>query len=191
MDIPPPGTKMGNSIILSNAPPAEPSQEEVEEYAKWMGMDLDAHAPLLWVAREALMAPLPLNWRACEDENGGGMELCGGVLCGLGLGVPRLDPPPPFCLGPQPQGEGQGCIGAPPPPPRSAGRPAYAQPLSANAKCRLQVAFVTDSNCPQPFGNLLQPPVQPPLGLPLRSFPRLCILGDGAPVFPTVSELSS
>ncbi|KAI5060036.1 hypothetical protein GOP47_0024456 [Adiantum capillus-veneris] len=44
---------------------------ELVEYATWLGMDLTNHKNLLWIAKEALIAPLPSDWKPClteEDE---------------------------------------------------------------------------------------------------------------------------
>ena len=49
-------------------PKYEPKREEVEEYGKWLGMELPKHEPLLWIARDGLKAPLPQNWKACKSE---------------------------------------------------------------------------------------------------------------------------
>ena len=40
----------------------------VLEHAKFLGMDPVAHAEFLWLAEEALVAPMPAGWTACEDE---------------------------------------------------------------------------------------------------------------------------
>ena len=32
----------------------QPTQQEVHEYAKWLGMDLEGDKELLWIAREGL-----------------------------------------------------------------------------------------------------------------------------------------
>jgi len=37
----------------------EPTEEELLEYATWLGMNLPEERELLWVAREGLKAPLP------------------------------------------------------------------------------------------------------------------------------------
>lgn len=47
-------------------PAHPPSAAEVEDYARWLGMDPRADRELLWVAREGLMAPLPPQWKACQ-----------------------------------------------------------------------------------------------------------------------------
>ena len=88
VDIPAAGTMLGNSVILPKEVTENPSKEELEEYAKWMGMDLIEHQHLLWIAKEALCAPLPPNWRACQDEKGGGAPC---RVCDRGGGVCRRD----------------------------------------------------------------------------------------------------
>ncbi|RNF17436.1 putative glutamic acid-rich protein precursor [Trypanosoma conorhini] len=61
------------SVVLADTVDAdyEPTQEEVEEFAEWMGMQLPADKEFLHIAREGLKAPLPADWRPCrtnEDE---------------------------------------------------------------------------------------------------------------------------
>ncbi|GMH42960.1 hypothetical protein BSKO_10882 [Bryopsis sp. KO-2023] len=43
----------------------EPTDEEIQEYAQWLGLD-----DLLWIAREGLKAPLPQDWKPCQDADG-------------------------------------------------------------------------------------------------------------------------
>ncbi len=38
----------------------------MEEYAIWLGMDLDKDKDLIWIAREGLKSPLPENWKPCK-----------------------------------------------------------------------------------------------------------------------------
>eukprot|EP00927_Polykrikos_kofoidii_P070251 TRINITY_DN66303_c0_g1_i1.p1 TRINITY_DN66303_c0_g1~~TRINITY_DN66303_c0_g1_i1.p1 ORF type:complete len:123 (-),score=32.84 TRINITY_DN66303_c0_g1_i1:30-398(-) len=45
----------------------EPSKDDVEEYAVWLGMELPEDNELLWIAREGLMAPLPKPWKPCQS----------------------------------------------------------------------------------------------------------------------------
>jgi chromosome segregation ATPase len=61
----------GDSIILEEEidPNYEPTHDEVIEYAKWLGMDLDVDNALLWIAREGLKAPLPENWKPCKTTD--------------------------------------------------------------------------------------------------------------------------
>ena len=60
------------SVVLENYYDAnyEPSTSEVEEYGKWLGMELPADEALLWIAKQGLKAPLPENWKACKSEKG-------------------------------------------------------------------------------------------------------------------------
>ena len=60
-----------DSIVLEEEidPNYIPSESEVVEYAKWLGMDLDKDQDLFWVAREGLMAPLPKNWKPCKTKD--------------------------------------------------------------------------------------------------------------------------
>jgi len=46
----------GDSIVLEEEidPDYEPTEDEVLEYAKWLGMDLDGERDLFWIAREGL-----------------------------------------------------------------------------------------------------------------------------------------
>ena len=60
----------GDSIILEEEidPNYEPTAEETEEYARWLGMDLDTDRDLIWIAREGLkVRPLavPGSTRVC------------------------------------------------------------------------------------------------------------------------------
>ena len=62
---------INDSIVLEEEidPNYVPSEEEVVEYAKWLGMDLQTDNDLYWVAREGLMAPLPKNWKPCKTRD--------------------------------------------------------------------------------------------------------------------------
>ncbi|KAI8591541.1 hypothetical protein BDZ88DRAFT_393389, partial [Geranomyces variabilis] len=41
----------------------EPTDEEIVDYAKFLGIDPDTEPDLLWIARQSLKAPLPPNWK--------------------------------------------------------------------------------------------------------------------------------
>ncbi|KAI8919388.1 hypothetical protein DFJ77DRAFT_424001, partial [Powellomyces hirtus] len=41
----------------------EPTNEEIVDYAKFLGIDPDTEPHLLWIARQSLKAPLPPNWK--------------------------------------------------------------------------------------------------------------------------------
>ncbi len=60
-----------DSIVLEEEidPNYVPSEDEVLEYAKWLGMDLKNDTDLFWVAKEGLMAPLPKNWKPCKTKD--------------------------------------------------------------------------------------------------------------------------
>ena len=47
-----------------------PTEEEIFEYARVIGLDPDKESDLLWIAREGINAPLPVNWKPCQDTNG-------------------------------------------------------------------------------------------------------------------------
>ena len=56
------------SVVLEEELPEdyEPTEEEILEYAKWLGMDIEQEKDLFWIAREGLKAPLPENWKPCK-----------------------------------------------------------------------------------------------------------------------------
>ena len=57
----------GESVVLKDlADDYEPTEDEILEYAKWLGMDPDKDATLFWIARQGLKAPLPENWKPCR-----------------------------------------------------------------------------------------------------------------------------
>eukprot|EP00741_Cyanophora_paradoxa_P015142 tig00020848_g14613.t1 len=54
----------------SIAPDAAPSEEEILEHARFLGIDPAEEAELLWIARDALTAPVPDGWIELEDKDG-------------------------------------------------------------------------------------------------------------------------
>jgi len=48
----------------------EPTGAEVEEYAKYLGMDLKEDKDLFYIAKEGLKAPLPNPWKPCKSPGG-------------------------------------------------------------------------------------------------------------------------
>lgn len=48
----------------------EPTDQEIKEYAQWLGMELPEDEELLWLAREGLRAPLPKEWKPCKTDTG-------------------------------------------------------------------------------------------------------------------------
>ncbi|XP_049581592.1 centrosomal protein of 164 kDa isoform X2 [Syngnathus scovelli] len=47
-----------------------PSDQEIREYAKEIGIDLENEKELMWLAREGIVAPLPPEWNPCQDVTG-------------------------------------------------------------------------------------------------------------------------
>ena len=48
----------------------EPTPEEIDEYASWLGMKRPEDEDLLWIACEGLKAPLPEHWKPCKTQDG-------------------------------------------------------------------------------------------------------------------------
>ena len=44
----------------------EPTFQEIEEYAQYLGMDPGDDTELYYIAKEGLKAPLPGNWKPCK-----------------------------------------------------------------------------------------------------------------------------
>ena len=80
----------GDSIILEEEidPNYVPSQDEIDEYAKWLGMDLVADKDLQWIALEGLKAPLPGALEALQDDGHGRDLLLQFFFGGIDLGPP-------------------------------------------------------------------------------------------------------
>ncbi|XP_053095749.1 centrosomal protein of 164 kDa isoform X4 [Pangasianodon hypophthalmus] len=47
-----------------------PSEQEIHEYAREIGIDPEREPELLWLAREGIVAPLPAEWKPCQDVTG-------------------------------------------------------------------------------------------------------------------------
>ncbi|XP_036938914.1 centrosomal protein of 164 kDa-like isoform X2 [Acanthopagrus latus] len=47
-----------------------PSEQEIQEYAREIGIDPTSEPELLWLAREGIVAPLPPEWKPCQDVTG-------------------------------------------------------------------------------------------------------------------------
>jgi hypothetical protein len=46
-----------------------PTNEEIEEYARFLGMDVNEDDELFYIAKEGLKAPLPSNWKPCKSPD--------------------------------------------------------------------------------------------------------------------------
>jgi hypothetical protein len=57
-------------IIASDMRSMEPDHETVKSYAKYLGMSLKRDQEFFYIAREGLMAPLPLQWDVKMDKDG-------------------------------------------------------------------------------------------------------------------------
>ncbi|XP_037533352.1 centrosomal protein of 164 kDa [Nematolebias whitei] len=47
-----------------------PSEQEIQEYAREIGISPDNEPELMWLAREGIVAPLPHEWKPCQDVTG-------------------------------------------------------------------------------------------------------------------------
>lgn len=68
-------TSDNSQVILEEDydPNWQPSEEEIVEYAEFLGMDLEQDADLVWIAKEGLKAPLPAEWKPCKTPQD---EIC-------------------------------------------------------------------------------------------------------------------
>ncbi|EKX47061.1 hypothetical protein GUITHDRAFT_152144 [Guillardia theta CCMP2712] len=62
--------KQGTTVLAEIPGDYEPSEEEVTDYAKWLGIDTAQEQSLMWIAREGIKAPLPQGWKACKSSSG-------------------------------------------------------------------------------------------------------------------------
>ncbi len=51
-------------------PPDAPTNEEISEYAEYLGLEPGKDAELLWIAEQALVVPTPEGWKEVEDHQG-------------------------------------------------------------------------------------------------------------------------
>ncbi|XP_061637663.1 centrosomal protein of 164 kDa-like isoform X4 [Phyllopteryx taeniolatus] len=63
---------IGNQLILEEDFDENyiPSDQDIREYAMQIGIDLDNETELMWLAREGIVAPLPPEWKPCQDVTG-------------------------------------------------------------------------------------------------------------------------
>jgi len=47
-----------------------PTSDEIEEYARFLGMDIDEDQDFFYIAKEGLKAPLPAAWKPCKSPRG-------------------------------------------------------------------------------------------------------------------------
>ncbi|XP_075696270.1 centrosomal protein of 164 kDa isoform X1 [Rhinoderma darwinii] len=67
-----PAARMGDQLILEEDHDENyiPQEHEIQEYARMIGIDPDAEPELMWLAREGIVAPLPSDWKPCQDVTG-------------------------------------------------------------------------------------------------------------------------
>ena len=73
MTVPLAGLREKMSPLVLNEdidPDYEPTPEEIQEYAEWLGMKSPEDDDLRWIAREALKAPLPEHRKPCKTNDG-------------------------------------------------------------------------------------------------------------------------
>lgn len=44
-----------------------PTQDEIEEYARFLGMEIGEDEAFYYIAKEGLKAPLPGSWKPCKS----------------------------------------------------------------------------------------------------------------------------
>ncbi|XP_073441339.1 centrosomal protein of 164 kDa isoform X2 [Dendrobates tinctorius] len=64
-----PAGRMGDQLILEEDHDESyiPQENEIQEYARAIGIDPDTEAELMWLAREGIVVPLPPDWKPCQD----------------------------------------------------------------------------------------------------------------------------
>ncbi|NWS22544.1 CE164 protein, partial [Pachyramphus minor] len=64
--------RIGNQLILEEDYNESyvPDEQEIQNFAPIIGIDPEKEPELLWLARECLVAPLPPDWRPCQDTTG-------------------------------------------------------------------------------------------------------------------------
>ncbi|XP_059371018.1 centrosomal protein of 164 kDa-like, partial [Carassius carassius] len=66
------GLRIGDQLVLEEDYDENyiPSEQEIHEYAVEIGIDPEREPELLWLAREGMVAPLPAEWKPCQDVSG-------------------------------------------------------------------------------------------------------------------------
>ena len=60
-----------NVIVFDETPDEyEPNEQEIREYAEYLGMDVKEDQQYFYIAREGLIAPVPKPWKACQSKEG-------------------------------------------------------------------------------------------------------------------------
>lgn len=69
-DVIAPKEDYGKIEILEYQSNYEPTDDEVMEYAVWLGMNLEDDKDLIWIATAGLKEPCPAPWKPCQTEAG-------------------------------------------------------------------------------------------------------------------------
>uniref|UniRef100_A0A9J8DFQ3 Centrosomal protein of 164 kDa n=1 Tax=Cyprinus carpio carpio TaxID=630221 RepID=A0A9J8DFQ3_CYPCA len=66
------GLRIGDQLVLEEDYDENyiPSEQEIHEYAVEIGIDPEREPELLWLAIEGMVAPLPAEWKPCQDVTG-------------------------------------------------------------------------------------------------------------------------
>ena len=59
---------LGSTVLDTDDALDEPTDSEVKDYAEFLGLKLPEEKHLLWIARDALQAPIPAPWKPCRDN---------------------------------------------------------------------------------------------------------------------------
>ncbi|XP_044852905.1 centrosomal protein of 164 kDa isoform X4 [Mauremys mutica] len=72
MDMAGPAIRIGDQLILEEDYDETyiPSEQEIQEFAREIGIDPENEPELMWLAREGIVAPLPPEWKPCQDITG-------------------------------------------------------------------------------------------------------------------------
>ncbi|XP_059495115.1 centrosomal protein of 164 kDa-like isoform X3 [Stegostoma tigrinum] len=64
--------RIGDQLILEEDYDENyiPNEQEIQEYAREIGIDPENEPELMWLAREGIVAPLPQEWKPCQDVTG-------------------------------------------------------------------------------------------------------------------------
>ncbi|XP_053125776.1 centrosomal protein of 164 kDa isoform X4 [Hemicordylus capensis] len=67
-----PAIRIGDQLILEEDYDETyiPSEQEIDEFARAIGIDPESEPELMWLAREGVVAPLPAEWKPCQDITG-------------------------------------------------------------------------------------------------------------------------
>ncbi|NXW90084.1 CE164 protein, partial [Alopecoenas beccarii] len=65
-------TRIGDQLILEESYDEMyvPSEQEIQDYAREIGIDPEKEPELMWLAREGIVAPLPPEWKPCQHVTG-------------------------------------------------------------------------------------------------------------------------